>query len=149
MYIIQVVLNKSVRLIQIIGNDEDKLTEAWVKLCYNTWKLEFKRKIQTLVVNSGGTIMFLKTLEKFPENTVLIENMTSFFSEVMKDANFRHKLMTHDFAQKLIVLADTSDYTSVRNGAVNTLCSMLNYGESSWKETKLSFTDTLHTVSFD
>ena len=142
MYIIQVVLNKSVRLIQIIGNDEDKLTKAWLELK----QLVATKKIRNLFVNGGGVTLFLKTLEKFPENTELINKMLGCISTVMLDANLRTKIMSDDFVQKIIALADTPDVTSVSGGAINSLCIMLNDGENSWRKTKLSFTDTLVKV---
>ena len=143
----KLVFNKSVRLIQLIGNDKDKLTEAWGKL----WDLVVEdnddyEKVRKLVVNGGGVTLFLKTLEKFPENTELINKMLGCISTVMLDANLRTKIMSDDFVQKIIALADTPDVTSVSGGAINSLCIMLNDGENSWRKTKLSFTDTLVKV---
>ena len=147
MYIIQVVLNKSVRLIQIIGNDADELIDTWQRL----WDLMLEtnddhEKIRKLWVNGGGVTLFLKTSEKFPENTDLIKKMLGCISTGMLDSNLQPKIMTYDFVQKIIALADTPDVTSVSGGAINSLCIMLNDGENSWRNPKLSFTDTLVKV---
>ena len=134
-------------MIQIIGNDADKLIDAWGML----WELvvetnEDYEKIRKLLVNGGGVTLFLNTLEKFSENTVLIKKMLGCITNVTMDANLRPKVMTHDFVQKIIDLADTPDFTDLSGNAISVLCSMLNDGESSWRNTNLSFKDTLANI---
>ena len=134
-------------MIQIIGNNADKLTDAWQRL----WDLMLEtnddhEKIRKLFVNGGGVTLFLKTSEKFPENTDLISNMLGCITTGMLDSNLQPKILTYDFVQKITALADTPEYTDLIGGAIDSLCRMLNDGENSWRNPKLSFTDTLVKV---
>ena len=140
------VQEKSIRLIDYItGNDDAKLIDAWKKL----WHLVFKenedahKKIRKSFVNGGGLTLFLKCAEKFPGNTVLIGNMVGCISGVVLDSSQRPKMMTQNFAQTLVALSDTPDVTELSINAIEILCHMLNDGKSSWRKTKLSFTDML------
>ena len=101
------------------------------------------KKTRKSFVNGGGLTLFLKCAEKFPDNTVLIGNMVGCISGVMLDSNLRIKMKTHDFAQTIFALSDTPDVTELSNKAIGILCEMLNDGKSSWRKTKLSFTDML------
>ena len=141
------VLEKRFKIDVIIGNDDGKLVEAWEKL----WVLvgednDDHEKIRKLFVNGGGVKLFLKCMEKFPGNTALANEMTGCISNVMLDANLRTKMMTQEFAQQIIALADTPDFTDLSNIAIGILCQMLNDGKVSWRKTKLSFTDSLAKV---
>ena len=140
-------MEKSVRLISILGNDDAKLLDAWKKL----WDLvsedtDNHEKIRKLLVNGGGVKLFLKCMEKFPGNTTLIYTMTGCFSEVILDENLRPKMMNQDFAKHIITLADTPDFTDLSSCAMEVLCHMLKDGKASWRKTKLSLTDTLTKV---
>ena len=138
---------KKCKIDVIIGNDDGKLVDAWQKL----WELvgenkDDHEKIRKLLVNGGGVKLFLKCMEKFPGNTALARNMTGCISNVTLDANLRTKMMTQEFAQQIIALADTPDFTDLSNHAIDILCQMLNDGKVSWRKTKLNFTDTLAKV---
>ena len=103
-------------------------------------------KIRKLWVNGGGVKLFLKCMGKFPRNTALAIKMTGCISNVMLDANLRTKIMTQEFAQQIITLADTPDFTDLSHVAIDILCQMLNDGKVSWRKTKMNFTDTLTKV---
>ena len=135
---------KKCKIDVIIGNDDGKLVDAWKKL----WGLVSEsngdhEKIRKLLVNGGGVSLFLKCREKFPQNTALTDKMLGCFSEVIHDENLRPKMMTHDFAQQIITLADTPDFTDLSASAIEILSHILNDGKNSWRKTKLSFTETL------
>ena len=127
----------------ITGNDDAKLVDAWKKLRDLVKNKDARQKISESFVNGGGLKLFLKCTEKFPDNTVLIGNMVGCISGVMLDSNLRIKMKTHDFAQTIVALSDTPDVTELSNNAIKILCHMLNDGKSSWRKTKLSFTDML------
>ena len=103
-------------------------------------------KIRKLLVNGGGVTLFLKCREKFPQNTALTDKMLGCFSEVIQDENLQPKMMTHDFAQQIIAIVDTPDFTDLGLGAFEILGHMLKNGKHSWRKTKLSFTETLAKV---
>ena len=130
-------------MISIIGNDDAKLVDAWQKL----WDLVGEgTDAEKLLVNGGGVKLFLKCMEKFPQNTALTDKMLGCFSEVIHDENLRPKMMTHDFAQQIIALADTPDFTDLSAGAIEILSHMLKNGKHSWRKTKLNFTEILAKV---
>jgi hypothetical protein len=142
-----IIVGKKCKIDVFIGNDDGKLVEAWEKL----WELvgednDDHEKIRKLFVNGGGVKLFLKCMEKFPGNTTLANEMTGCISNVMLDANLRTKMMTQEFAQQIVALADTPDFTDLSSNAIDILCQMLNDGKVSWKKTKLSFTDSLAKV---
>ena len=116
------------------------MVDAWQKL----WNLLFKSTdTKKSFVNGEGVALFLKCLDKFPENTALIHTMLGCMACVTGDSNLVFKMMTHDFAQRIIDLADTPDFTDLSFCAINVLCTMLKEGKTSWRKTKLSFTATL------
>ena len=136
---------KKCKIDVIIGNDDGKLVDAWQKL----WELvggnkDDHEKIRKLLVNGGGVKLFVKCMEKFPGNTTLLYTMTGCFSEVIHDENLKPKMMTHDFAQQIIALADTPDFTELSANTIEILAHMLKNGKNSWRKTKMSFTDTLN-----
>ena len=139
-----ITFGKTFKIDSIIGNDDGKLIDAWKKL----WILvgeskDDHEKIRKLLVNGGGVKLFLKCMEKFPGNITLLYTMAGCFSEVILDENLRPKIMTQEFAQQIITLADTPDFTDLSSCAIEVLCHMLKDGKNSWRKTKLSFADTL------
>ena len=133
----------------IIGNDDEKLIEAWTTL----WELVDSsnssrgEKMRRSFLNGGGLILFLKCMKKFPNNATLIEIMLGCLSEVVLDSKQRPKMMTKDFASQIIALSDTPGFTDISVCAIETLCHMLNDGPTSWKKTQTNFLDTLTTIS--